>query len=80
MTAATDLAKANALYAMLQNINQALAGFATGYAVAGIFLRDSNGNQISCEVPLPTNAVQTALQNRATAIQTQLTNLGVTEA
>ena len=72
MTARTDLNKAMALSAILDQINAALAGLSAGYTVAGIFLRDSAGNQISCEVPLPTNAVQNALSNRAAAIQTSL--------
>jgi hypothetical protein len=76
--ARASLSQAMALSNMLDGVNAALAGLAASFTVAGIFLRDSDGNQISVELPLPTNAVQNLLTNRQTALQNALTALGVT--
>jgi hypothetical protein len=67
-----------ALSNMLDGVNAALAGLAASFTVAGIFLRDGNGNQFSVELPLPTNAVQNLLTNRQTALQNQLAAMGIT--
>ena len=45
--ARASLSQAMALSNMLDGVNAALAGLAASFTVAGIFLRDGEGNQIS---------------------------------
>jgi hypothetical protein len=78
MTAQASLHQAAAIYDRLQHVNAALAALAGAFTVAGIFLRDGNGNQVVAECPLPTVGVTNALTNQQTALQNALTALGVT--
>lgn len=77
MTARTDLTRAAALSARLDQVNAALALVNAGTAPSAIVFRSDAVGVLVVDVPLPLNAVTNLLTNLQTALQNQLTALGV---
>jgi hypothetical protein len=77
MTARTDLTRAAALSARLDQVTAAILRLNAGEQPAGIIFRPPDGSPLVVDVPLPINAVTNLLTALQTALQNQLTALGV---
>lgn len=78
MTARTDLSRAATLSAELDNVTQGLAIIAAGGFTQALQLTGNGFGGANVTINMAAAALTALLTNRQTAIQTALTNLGVT--